>query len=382
MRRLICVLTMAMLAAACGGDDSDTTDSANSSVSRAEARVATAETAVNDAEDAFAGAAEAFCADSEELIDVLDRYGGILDDAAVSVGDVRSGATDLQRTRTEAGASADAAVAAREELDAANEELTTAAAELEAARIADTSSSTATVPDESATVTTGTTAPPVPDDVVNRVEEAESDFSEAAEAVDDSTPLTEATVQFESAAYAVEFAWLQLFAAAGCIDDEQRAEAIAVVAEYTTALQTELELTGYYTGGVDGVYGPETVAAVEQLQEESELPVTGLVDGPTQRALDAAVQSQADTAAADAASHNAAIQGALKVLGYWDGPIDGEWSDELGAAITNLQSDLGIEQTGIVDSATLRALEAALEASEASLTTTTTSAGTTTTTAP
>ena len=117
-------------------------------------------------------------------------------------------------------------------------------------------------------MTTGTTAPPVPDDVVDRVEKAESEFSEAAEEVDDNTPLTTATVQLASAAYAVEFAWLQLFAAGGCIDDEQRAEAIAAVAEYTTSLQTELQIAGYYDGAIDGVYGPETVAAVEQLQED------------------------------------------------------------------------------------------------------------------
>ena len=67
------------------------------------------------------------------------------------------------------------------------------------------------------------------------------------------------------------------------------------------------------------------------------------------------------------------------MLGYWDGPIDGVWSEELGAAIAELQSDLGIEPTGIVDPATLNALEDALEALETSLTTPTTTEGTTTT---
>ena len=87
--------------------------------------------------------------------------------------------------------------------------------------------------------------------------------------------MTDASVQLASAAFAVEFAWMQLFAAAGCLDDEQRAEAVAAVAEYTTALQSELQVAGYYTGKVDGIYGPETVAAVEALQEAAGLPVTG-----------------------------------------------------------------------------------------------------------
>ncbi|MGH8977927.1 MAG: peptidoglycan-binding domain-containing protein, partial [Acidimicrobiia bacterium] len=78
--------------------------------------------------------------------------------------------------------------------------------------------------------------------------------------------------------------------------------------------------------------------------------------------------ARAVSAARKKATHNAAIQGALKVPGYSDGPIDGEWSDELGAAIAKLQGDLGVEPTGIVDSETLRALEA----SKSSLTTTTT----------
>ncbi|MET1002357.1 MAG: peptidoglycan-binding domain-containing protein [Acidimicrobiia bacterium] len=380
MRRFIGMLIVVALLGACGGDDDDdaTTDSANTSVARAEARVETAETAVNDAEAAFTSARDAFCAESTDLITVLDRYGQIIDDKAVTVGDVRTGASDLQQARAEAGSSADAAIEAREQLAAANDELTAAAAELDAARAAEASESTEAVPPASETVTTAMTAPPVPEDVVNRVEQAETEFAETVEGIDDTTPLTEAAVGFVSASFAVQVAWLRLFVNAGCIDDEQRAQAITAVVDYTAALQTALQVAGYYTGEIDGIYGPGTVEAVEALQEEAGLPVTGLLDGPTERALEAAVQDQVDTAASGEATHNAAIQGALKVLGYWDGPIDGVWSEELGAAIAELQSDLGIEPTGIVDPATLNALEDALEAAKASLTTPTTTESTTT----
>ena len=335
---------------------------------------------MNDAAAAFTSARDEFCADAEDLIAVLDRYGQILDDRAVTVGDVRTGAGDLQQSRADAGSSADAAIEARGQLDAANNELTAAAAELDAARAAEASESTDADPPASETVTTAPTPPPVPEDVVNRVEQAETEFAETAESVDDTTPLTEAAVRFVSASFAVQVAWLQLFVNAGCIDDEQRAQAITAVVDYTAALQTALQVAGYYTGEIDGIYGPGTVAAVEALQEEAGLPVTGLLDGPTERALEAAVQSQSDTAAAGEATHNAAIQGALKVLGYWDGPIDGVWSEELGAAIAELQSELGIEPTGVVDPATLNALEDALEALETSLTTPTTTESTTTST--
>ena len=368
---LAIVLVIALVVGACGGDDDDATDSGSGSVARAEARVTAAQSDVDDAQAAFASARDEFCTSSKSLIEVLDRYGRILDDRAITVGDVRTGAADLKQARTNAGTTADAAIKARDQLAAANEELTAAAAALDEARAADTSSTTGSVPKASETVTTATTAPPVPDEVTNRVEQAESDFADAANGVDDATPLKTASVELASAAFSVQIAWLQLFAAAGCLDENQQAEAVAAVAGYTAALQTDLQVAGYYTGKVDGVYGPQTVAAVEALQKDAGLPVTGLVDGPTEKALDAALQAKSASAAAAASTHNAAIQGALKALGYWDGPIDGAWSDELGAAIAKLQGDLGLDPTGVVDAATLHALEEALAAAKSATTTTT-----------
>ena len=82
-----------------------------------------------------------------------------------------------------------------------------------------------------------------------------------------------------------------MLAEAGCLSDEQQAEAVTKVRDYTVALQTELQLAGYYKGKVDGIYGPETVDAVKELQTDSELPATGFVDRATGLALDAKVQA-------------------------------------------------------------------------------------------
>ncbi len=41
-------------------------------------------------------------------------------------------------------------------------------------------------------------------------------------------------------------------------------------------------------------------------------------------------------------------------LGYYTGPIDGIWNQELTDAIKALQRDLGVPETGVIDSATLR----------------------------
>ena len=93
--------------------------------------------------------------------------------------------------------------------------------------------------------------------------------------------------QFNSAAVALELAWLRLFVDAGCVADEQKLQAEAAVSAYTTALQQDLAAAGYYAGAVDGVYGPMTVGAVEDLQKANGLPVTGTVDNATAAALQA-----------------------------------------------------------------------------------------------
>lgn len=56
-------------------------------------------------------------------------------------------------------------------------------------------------------------------------------------------------------------------------------------ARLTAALQQDLADAGYYEGEVDGVSGPETVEAVEALQQANGLPRTGTMDKATEAAL-------------------------------------------------------------------------------------------------
>jgi uncharacterized surface protein with fasciclin (FAS1) repeats len=58
----------------------------------------------------------------------------------------------------------------------------------------------------------------------------------------------------------------------------------------------------------------------------------------------------------------AALQGILTATGHYTGPVDGVWSDAVEEALMALQTDLGVPATGVVDAATLRAFEAALAA--------------------
>lgn len=52
------------------------------------------------------------------------------------------------------------------------------------------------------------------------------------------------------------------------------------------------------------------------------------------------------------------LQQVLTVLGFYSGPIDGQWSDEMTASVAALQADLGVPITGVYDEATDAALRA------------------------
>jgi uncharacterized surface protein with fasciclin (FAS1) repeats len=279
-----------------------------------------------------------FCSDVEAYVTTLDTYGGLFEDVELTVGDVQSAAADL---------------------DPAREAVLDSAATFQEAVQAD--------PDSAVSIDI------VEPESISAVEEADAAFADAISGIDQRTPVVEAGVAFTSAAYQLQVAWALLFADAGCIEDE--AQATQWVSDYVTALQTDLAAAGYYTGRVDGIYGPMTIAAVEQLQEEAGLPVTGLVDPATQAALASALGQRQS-------AEVGALQGILTATGYYSGPVDGQWSAEVEEALKALQADLGVPATGVVDAATLRAFEAALAEAGNPPPTTSTTPGAVTTTAP
>lgn len=343
------VVATVILAVGLSGCASET-----SAVDRAQARVTAKEKALSQAEQDAADAASAFCDASKDYILALDRYGDVLHETAPTVGDVRAAGSDLAQPQEDAFDGAQAAIDARQQVAVAQAELTDAKTALEQAKAGPTGTPSAVTP-----LPTPTQA--VPDSVVQRVEQAESDFADAQGAITDDTPLADASEQFNSAVVALEFSWMRLYADAGCIADDQVQQAQQAVSAYTTALQQDLADAGYYAGAVDGVYGPETVAAVEALQQAHGLPVTGTVDDATAAALQADLAALGGAAAQQSIASTAAVQQTLKLLGLWDGPVDGTWTPELTDAVVELQTQLGVEPTGAVDAATVNALEKALE---------------------
>ena len=300
-------------------------------------------------------ASEEFCGASRDYIDALDRYGDVLNDTAPTVGDVREAGADLADPRDDAFDGAEAAVDAQQALVAAQQELVEAQAALAAAEAGP--SGTPSVASPTAPPTSEPLAPPAS---VDRVKQADADFDDAQAAITEQTPLTDASEQFNSAVVALEMAWLRLFADAGCLTDDQQVQAEAAVSAYTFALQQDLATAGYYTGAVDGVTGPLTVQAIEDLQKANGLPVTGTVDKATAAALQAELLALGGAAAQESLASTAAVQQTLKLVGFWDAPVDGVWTDDLTAAVQAFQTELGVEPTGAVDAATLAAFERAI----------------------
>ncbi len=342
-----------LVLSACSDSDGD------GSVKRAQARVEVKERALTAAQSEAAATFAAFCDTGKTYIVALDRYGDVLNASAPTVGDVKAAGTDLAQPRENTTQAAEAAVAAQQQLVETEQELADARgtlAKIQASAGGPSSSSVAT----DALSTTSQLPPPPPSETVNRVKQAESEFQTAQRGITEQTPLVQASQQFNAAAVALEMSWLALYADAGCLTGEQQKQAEAAVAEYTATLQHALSDADYYQGRVDGVYGPQTVAAVEALQEAHTLPVTGTVDKATAAALEDDLQAKGGAAAQDSLAATAAVQQTLRLAGFWDGPIDGQWTPELTAALKSFQTDLGVKPTGSVDAATVSALERAI----------------------
>jgi peptidoglycan hydrolase-like protein with peptidoglycan-binding domain len=376
-RRCTGVALGVVLIAACSSDNASTPSAPSTTqdpVAAAEARVSTAQSSVKTTNDALAAASQQFCNDAKDYVTAVDRYGKVFTDATATVGDVKTAGSDLVAPRESVTSAADAVVTAKTDVANADKELTDAQNALSEAKA---TASSLPVPSTASPPTTTTL---VAQATINHVQQAEADLAKTSGGITDSTPLTQATVEYNAAALELEEAWLQLLNEAGCLSDQQQADAATQLFAYTTALQTDLQTAGYYKGPIDGIYGPQTVAAVKQLQTDNGLPVTGLVDQATAQALDKKLAELGQEAATQRQNQTAALQTVLTLTGYWTGPIDGNWTPELTDALKRFQTALGVAPTGVVDAATLAAFQQALANAKSDATTTTPTIAPTTTT--
>lgn len=341
---------LALFAGACSSDDSSEEST-------------TTTTTEPDVEAAFS----AFCDSATTYVDDLNEYTGLFsgEPASITVGQVKAGSSELQEAADSLSADTESLEQAITDHNKIQEEKAKE--------------------QEESTGTTSTTIVEIPVDegTIERVQKAQDDFDSAVEGISDDTPVDEAEVEFQSAAYALQVSWSTLLTEAGCLDPDEKA--LDGIKQFTAGLQTDLTSLGYFSGKVDGIYGPETVDAVKAFQAEVGLPETGLPDPATQKAM-------AEKLATDEAMNVSALQGLLKGLGLYNGPINGVYDEATENAVKALQAQLGVPETGTMDPATWEAyanrrqgLEALLAQAESDATSTTTEAPTTeapTTTAP
>ncbi len=162
-------------------------------------------------------------------------------------------------------------------------------------------------------------------------------------------------------------------------------------------LQTKLKSLSFYTGSVDGDFGPGTTAAVQAFQKANKLTADGAAGGATLNKLFAADVVSAKVTVATptpkptatprasvtatpapnnvyvhvtAAPNNAyftlkrgmegepvkKMQQALKKQNYYTGPVDGYFGDSTEVAVMNFQRSNGLKVDGQAGPATLRVL--------------------------
>jgi peptidoglycan hydrolase-like protein with peptidoglycan-binding domain len=116
--------------------------------------------------------------------------------------------------------------------------------------------------------------------------------------------------------------------------------------------QRRLQAMGFYNGPVDGVWGPDTRAAVEDFQRSRGMPLTAQLDDPTRRAMRNV--ASVPVSLSDPTDVRT-VQNRLRQLHYYNGPADGVWGRDTQAAVERFQQSRGL-RVGQVDQATMTAM--------------------------
>ena len=341
-------LALALALAGCSGDTED------ASLKKAQATVTAKEKDLTEAEAAAKAAETGFCTASTTYVTAIDRYGDVLNATAPTVGDVKDAGSDLAQPGEDAQKAAQAVADTRSAVATAEQELADAQTALAAAQ----ASASGTTPSEAPSSKSPSPSP---------TPEASPGCRRRRPS---SRPLRRASrtrprwPRRPSSSTPPRWPWRwrgsSSSGTAGASPTPSRTRPRRRWSSYTKTLQQALADAGYYDAKVDGVYGPKTVAAVEALQKAKGLPQTGTLDKATEKALRAELAAKGGAAAQEETASTAAVQQSLKLAGYWDGPVDGVWTDELTTALEKLQKDLGVKVTGTVDAATIAAVEKAI----------------------
>jgi peptidoglycan hydrolase-like protein with peptidoglycan-binding domain/DNA invertase Pin-like site-specific DNA recombinase len=131
------------------------------------------------------------------------------------------------------------------------------------------------------------------------------------------------------------------------------------------ALQRTLRRVGWQAGRVDGLFGPQTDAAVKGLQSAAGLTVDGIV-GPQTRGVLKDLSAHrlrrgAGYAARGGSPRIRRLQRELRRRGLRPGPLDGRFGPRTERAVAQLQHEAGLPAHGAVDRSTRQVLARAGE---------------------
>jgi peptidoglycan hydrolase-like protein with peptidoglycan-binding domain len=133
------------------------------------------------------------------------------------------------------------------------------------------------------------------------------------------------------------------------------------------AVQDHLRSAGAYGGAVDGVWGPDSVTALQRFQATKQLQVTGQLNQATAATLgldpSVLLGNQQTTLSppvppADTLRPGSvrAVQSQLRRLGFYNGEVDGIWGQSTQSAIERFQQGRGLQPNGQLNPATVSAM--------------------------
>ncbi len=132
------------------------------------------------------------------------------------------------------------------------------------------------------------------------------------------------------------------------------------------AVQDHLRAAGAYGGAVDGVWGPDSEAALQRFQASRQLQATGQLNEASVDALGLSTaallgirpvsnlpQPSPDTLRRSSVRE---IQSSLHDLGFYSGNIDGVWGESTQSAIQQFQQNRGLQPNGQLNQETITAM--------------------------
>ncbi len=337
-------------------------------VDAAQARVDAAQSGVDAAQDGLTTATEQFCSDAESYVEVLDRYGKLFTDDAATVGDVQTLGADLVEPRETVSTAADEVGAAK--ADAGRRRT---GAHRRAGRVGGRSRHGIERPDELDRAGHDDVHDdrPAGHDRARPAGRGRPGPGRRGHHGGDTADRGVGRVQLGGARPADRLA----HRARRCrLPDRRAAGRRRRVGAGLHHQHPDAAAAGRVLRGRDRrpLRTADGRRPSSSCRPRTACRETGYVDQATARALEAKLADLGQQAASAEATQTAALQTVLTLTGFWHGPIDGQWTDELTDALVAFQNALGVAPTGAVDAATLAAFEQALGDLRAAATATTT----------